>query len=78
MGPLQRSEAAQRKDRTRRTAAGGLPVQSLADLLAGRVLALRLIRENLQIAISPGGRKRRKQIRFCKRGTHVTATASPF
>ena len=51
MGPLQRSEAAQRKDRTRRTAAGGLPVQSLADLLAGRVLALRLVRENLQIAI---------------------------
>ena len=34
-GPLQRTEVAQRKDRTRRTADGSLPVQSLADLLAG-------------------------------------------
>ena len=33
--PLQRTEVAQRKDRTRRTADGSLPVQSLADLLAG-------------------------------------------
>lgn len=35
VGPVQRSEAAKRKDRTRRTADGSLPVQSLADLLAG-------------------------------------------
>ena len=35
VGPLQRSEAARRKDRTRRTADGSLPLQSLADLLAG-------------------------------------------
>jgi len=35
VGPLQLTEVAQRKDRTRRTADGSLPVQSLADLLAG-------------------------------------------
>ena len=35
VGPLQRSESAQRKDRTRRTVDGSLPVQSLAALLAG-------------------------------------------
>ncbi len=35
VGPLQRTETARRKDRTRRTADGSLPVQSLADLLAG-------------------------------------------
>ena len=35
VGPLQRSAAAQRKDRTRQTADGSLPLQSLADLLAG-------------------------------------------
>lgn len=35
VGPLQRSAAAKRKDHTRRTADGSLPVQSLADLLAG-------------------------------------------
>ena len=32
---LQRTEVAKRKDRTRRTVDGSLPVQSLADLLAG-------------------------------------------
>jgi len=35
VGPLQRSAAAQRKDRTRQTEDGSLPLQSLADLLAG-------------------------------------------
>ena len=35
LGPRQRSAAAQRKDRTRQTADGSLPLQSLADLLAG-------------------------------------------
>ena len=35
VGPLERSAEAKRKDRTRQTAAGGLPVQSFADLLAG-------------------------------------------
>ncbi len=35
VGPFQRSESAKRKDRTRKTADGSLPVQSLADLLAG-------------------------------------------
>jgi len=35
VGPLQRTQPAQRKDRTRRTADRSLPVQSLADLFAG-------------------------------------------
>ncbi|MDE0261418.1 MAG: IS1634 family transposase [Bryobacterales bacterium] len=35
VGPLQRSAAAQRKDCTRQTEDGSLPLQSLADLLAG-------------------------------------------
>ncbi len=35
VGPLQRSAAAQRKDRTRQSEDGSLPLQSLADLLAG-------------------------------------------
>jgi len=35
VGPRQRSAAAQRKDRTRQTEDGSLPLQSLADLLAG-------------------------------------------
>ena len=35
VGPLQRSAAARRKDCTRRTEDGSLPLQSLADLLAG-------------------------------------------
>ncbi len=35
VGPLQRSAAAKRKDRTRQSEDGSLPLQSLADLLAG-------------------------------------------
>ena len=62
----------------------GQSVEDLAAVAAEAVrqrsalLALTLIRENLQIAISPGGRKSRKQIRFCRRGTNVTVAASPF
>ena len=55
---------------------------SLADAVEFKtrdpLLALTLILENLQIAISPSGRKSRKQIRFCRRGTNVTVAASPF